>query len=229
MPRDLSYLLVLTFLYKYCSDSLKDHFLLSIKDKGITLDEAFKNDRIEMEFEDDAFHMYGYYIKNPKAFIDEVMENTFEDKWFIQRMYVTFRDNVSFVKGSNYEKYFDDDLYHNYVTGSNLFNLGGAGLLYGITCAVMTVLSFDTKADHQSAAFFAYAGGAVVLTGAGIVLTKKGKARLDGVERTFNSRNAADNETSFSSKNKSFMQLNPSVLMTAQRDMGLGATLSFSF
>ena len=107
MPRDLSYLLVLTFLYKYCSDSLKDHFLLSIKDKGITLDEAFKNDRIEMEFEDDAFHMYGYYIKNPTAFIDEVIENTFEDKWFIPKMYATFRDNVSFVKGSNYEKYFD--------------------------------------------------------------------------------------------------------------------------
>ncbi|MBR3658841.1 MAG: hypothetical protein IKN61_02915 [Bacteroidaceae bacterium] len=137
--------------------------------------------------------------------------------------------NDTELSDKNYEKYFDDDLYHNYVTGSNLFNLGGAGLLYGITCAVMTVLSFDTKADHQSAAFFAYAGGAVVLTGAGIVLTKKGKARLDGVERTFNSRNAADNETSFSSKNKSFMQLNPSVLMTAQRDMGLGATLSFSF
>lgn len=137
--------------------------------------------------------------------------------------------NDTELSDKNYEKYFDDDLYHNYVTGSNMFNLGGAGLLYGITCAVMTVLSFDTKADHQSAAFFAYAGGAVVLTGAGIVLTKKGKARLDVVERTFNSRNAADNETSFSSKNKSFMQLNPSVLMTAQRDMGLGATLSFSF
>ena len=137
--------------------------------------------------------------------------------------------NDTELSDKNYEKYFDDDLYHNYVTGSNMFNLGGAGLLYGITCAVMTVLSFDSKADHQSAAFFAYAGGAVALTGAGIVLTKKGKARLDWVERTFNSQNAADNETSFSSKNKSSIQLNPSVLMTAQRDLGVGATLSLSF
>jgi hypothetical protein len=137
--------------------------------------------------------------------------------------------NNTELSDRNYEKYFDDDLYHNYVTGSNLFNLGGASLLYGITCAVMTVLSFDTKANHQSAAFFAYAGGAVVLTGAGIVLTKKGKARLDWVESTFNSKNAADNETSFSSKTRSLMQLNPSVLMTAQRDLGLGATLSLSF
>lgn len=137
--------------------------------------------------------------------------------------------NDTELSDKNYENYFDDDLYHNYVTGSNMFNLGGASLLYGITCAVLTILSFDPDADHQSAAFFAYAGGAVTLTGAGIVLTKKGKARLDWVERIFNSQNAADNETSFSSKSKSSLQLNPSVLMTAQRDLGLGATLSLSF
>lgn len=107
MSRDLSYLLVFTFLYKYCSDSLRDHFLLSIEDKGITLNEAYTDSRIEMGFEVDAFHMFGYYIKKPTAFIDEVIENTFHDNWFIPRMYTTFRDNVSFVKGSNYEKYFD--------------------------------------------------------------------------------------------------------------------------
>lgn len=107
MSRDLSYLLVFTFLYKYCSDSLKDHFLLSIEDKGITLKEAFDNSRIEMEFEEDAFHMFGYYINKPTAFFDEVVEDTFQDNWFIPRMYTTFRDNISFVKGSNYEKYFD--------------------------------------------------------------------------------------------------------------------------
>ena len=107
MSRDLSYLLVFTFLYKYCSDSLKDYFLSSIEDKEITLDEAFSNGRIEMEFEDDAFHMFGYYIKKPAAFIDEVINTTYQDRWFIPGLYTTFRDNVSFVKGSNYEKYFN--------------------------------------------------------------------------------------------------------------------------
>ena len=38
-------------------------------------------------------------------------------------------------------------------------------------------------------------------------------------------QNAADNEISYSSK----VKLSPSVLMTAQRDLGVGATLSFSF
>ena len=107
MSRDLSYLLVFTFLYKYCSDSLKDHFSLSIEDKEITLDEAFRDGRIEMEFENDALNMFGYYIKKPIAFIDEVVNTTYQDKWFIPGLYITFRDNVSFVKGSNYEKYFN--------------------------------------------------------------------------------------------------------------------------
>ncbi len=107
MPRDISYLLVFTFLYKYCSDSLKDYFLSSIEDKEITLDEAFRDGGIEREFENDAFHMFGYYIKRPSAFIDDVINTTYQDKWFLPQLYTAFRDNVSFVKGSNYEKYFN--------------------------------------------------------------------------------------------------------------------------
>lgn len=107
MPRDISYLLVFTFLYKYCSDSLKDYFLSSIEDKEMTLDEAFKDGRIEMEFENDAFHMFGYYIKKPSAFIDEVINTTYQDKWFLPKLYTAFRDNVRFIKDSNYEKYFN--------------------------------------------------------------------------------------------------------------------------
>lgn len=133
--------------------------------------------------------------------------------------------NDTELSDKNYEKYFDDDLYHAYVVGSNMFNLGGACWLYGISCAVLTVLSFDPKADHQRTAFFVYAGGTTVLMSLGYVFTNKGKSRLNWVESTFNSQNAADNETSFSSK----VKLGPSVLMTAQRDLGLGATLSFSF
>lgn len=107
MSRDISYLLIFTFLYKYCSDSLKDYFSSSIEDREMTLDEAFNDARIEMEFENDAFHMFGYYINKPSAFIDEVINTTYQDKWFLPRFYTSFRDNVTFVKGSNYEKYFN--------------------------------------------------------------------------------------------------------------------------
>ena len=138
--------------------------------------------------------------------------------------------NDTELSDRNYEKYFDDDLYHTYVGGSNQFNLGGACWLYGLTCAVLTVLEFDPKAGAgQSGRFYAYAGGANALICLGCVFTGIGKRRLDWVASTFNAQNAADNELSYSSKRQNTMMLSPSVLMTAQRDLGLGATLSFSF
>lgn len=123
------------------------------------------------------------------------------------------------LSDKNYEKYFDDDLYHTYVSGSNQFNIGGACWLYGITCLVLTALEFDPKADSQSCRFYLYAGGANALICLGSVFTAIGKRRLDWVARTFNAMNAADNELSFS----------PSLMVTPQWNLGLGATLSFSF
>ena len=61
--------------------------------------------------------------------------------------------------------------------------------------------------------------GANALICLGCVFTGIGKRRLDWVEKTFNAQNAADNELS----------LSPSLLMTPQYNLGLGATLSFSF
>ena len=133
------------------------------------------------------------------------------------------------MSDKNYEKYFDDDLYHTYVGASNQFNIGGACWLYGITCAVLTVLSFDPDADKQSGAFWAYAGGANALICLGSVFTAIGIRRLDWVAKTFNDQTAASHGVTNFSNNLNSIKLNPSVLMTAQRDLGLGATLSFTF
>lgn len=133
------------------------------------------------------------------------------------------------LSDKNYEKYFDDDLYHTYVGGRNQFNIGGACWLYGVTCAVLTVLNYDPKADKQSTAFWAYASGANVLICLGSVFTGVGKRRLDWVARTYNEQTGASNGVTYSSNILNSIKLNPSVLMTAQRDLGLGATLSFTF
>jgi len=137
--------------------------------------------------------------------------------------------NDTELSDKNYDSYFDDDLYHTYVGGSNQFNIGGACWLYGLTCLVLTVLELDPKADSQSGRFYLYAGGANTLICLGSVFTAIGKRRLDWVAKTFNAQNAADNELSYSLKSKNTMRLSPSVLMTAQRDLGLGASLSLSF
>lgn len=104
--RDVSYLLVFTFLYKYCSDSLKDYFLSVIEDKEITLDEAFRNPMYREAFRNDAFHMFGYYINDPEAYIDEVINTKYPERFFLSAFYKAFSENMEFVPNSNYEKYF---------------------------------------------------------------------------------------------------------------------------
>ena len=129
----------------------------------------------------------------------------------------------------NYERFFDDDLYHAYITGSNLFNLGGACWLYSVACLAFAIWTFEPGAGSQSPSFFVYTAGAGVLACLGGVFTKMGKKRLNWVERTFNSQNAADNEISYSSGILNSVKLNPSIMLTAQRDISFGATLSFTF
>lgn len=177
--------------------------------------------------------MDGQMVSVPKESVDEInwsfqVKNPGPGAIYRYGDKFRWKFNDTELSDKNMEKYFDDDLYHVYVTASNQFNIGGACWVYGITLLVMTVAEFDPKADRQSGTFFLYAGGANTLICLGSVFTAIGKRRLDWVERTFNSQNAADNELSYS-KILNSMRLNPSVLITAQRDLGLGATLSFTF
>lgn len=129
----------------------------------------------------------------------------------------------------DYERYFDADLYHAYITGSNLFNIGGGCWLYSVACLAFSIWAFEPGTWDQSASFYAYAGGACVLACLGGVFTSKGKKRLDWVEQTFNSRNASNGGLSYSTGIPGSVRLNPSILLTAQRDISFGATLSLSF
>lgn len=104
---DVSYLLVYSFLYKYCSDLLKEYFLSVIEDKAVTLDEAYENDMSHQLLRRDAFEMFGYHIKSPDFFIDEVINSSYSERFFIHKFFKAFSENVEFPKNSNYEKYFN--------------------------------------------------------------------------------------------------------------------------
>ena len=106
LSQDVSYLLVYAFLYKYCSDLLKEYFLSVIEDKAVTLDEAYKNDMSHHLLRQDAFEMFGYHIKSPDFFIDEVINNSYSERFFIHTFFKAFSENVEFPESSNYEKYF---------------------------------------------------------------------------------------------------------------------------
>lgn len=104
---DIQYLLIYAFLYKYCSDILKDYFLSVIEDREITLDEAYDDEGIRLDFRNDAFHMFGYFIRNCDYFIDDVINSKYSDRFFIHEFFNAFTENVEFAENSNYQQYFD--------------------------------------------------------------------------------------------------------------------------
>ena len=103
---DISYMTIYTFLYKYCSDMLRDYFMTIIEDKPITLDEAYSDMRFKELFRDDALNIFGYFIKDSSCFFDEVINDKYMDDFFLCNFFEAFVKNVEFQKGSNYERYF---------------------------------------------------------------------------------------------------------------------------
>ena len=104
---DVYFIVLYSFFYKYASDILKDYFLSVIEDKELTLDEAYRTPKYQVLFKEDALKMFGYYIEKPEAFIDEIINNKYDDNYFFLDFFNIFPSNVTFSKGSNYEKYFN--------------------------------------------------------------------------------------------------------------------------
>lgn len=104
---DVDFIVLYSFFYKYASDILKDYFLSVIEDKELTLDEAYRTSKYQVSFREDALKMFGYYIEKPDAFIDEIINNKHDDNYFFFDYFDKFPSNVTFSKGSNYEKYFN--------------------------------------------------------------------------------------------------------------------------
>lgn len=103
---DILYLLVYSFLYKYCSDVLKDYLMSLIQDKEITFDEAFRDTQTREDFKNKAIETFGYYITDSKYFMDDVIADSFSERFFIHGFFKSFAGNVEFEQGSNYEGYF---------------------------------------------------------------------------------------------------------------------------
>jgi len=107
LPDEIDYIVIYTFLYKYCSDSLKDHFLMTLQDKEMTLDEAYKSNHYREVLKEDSMHLYGFHIEKPDAFIDEVINNSYSDRFFLSEFFTAFPQNITFSKDSKERQYFD--------------------------------------------------------------------------------------------------------------------------
>lgn len=107
LPDEIDYIVIYTFLYKYCSDSLKDHFLMTLEDKEMTLDEAYDSNYYQEVLKEDSMHLYGFHIEKPDAFIDEVINNSYSDRFFLSEFFTVFPRNITFSKDSKEKEYFD--------------------------------------------------------------------------------------------------------------------------
>ena len=101
LPSSISYIVIYSFLYKFCSDNLKDYLLLIIEDVDVTLDEAFEKSEYQEIFKKEAFNFHGFYIQKREAFYDDVL-----NKKDLNEFFKAFRENIIF-EDKNHEKYFE--------------------------------------------------------------------------------------------------------------------------
>ena len=138
-----------------------------------------------------------------------------------------WKDTRKNLTSEEYAMILDDELYDTFQSAHRQFNTGRTFMGIGLGCLAVACISIVAGANESTkqameedfaiAQLFAY--GADVGICLGCVFKGIGKGRLNWVKNTYNSGK------SFSSN----IQLSPSLMMTAQRDYGFGATVSLSF
>lgn len=104
---DMQYMVIYSFLYKYCSDVLKDYLKSLIENKSITLDEAYRDENQRETLKNAALETFGYHIDNPDCYMDEVINAMYPERFFAYDFFEVFTRNVMFADGSNYRSYFN--------------------------------------------------------------------------------------------------------------------------
>ena len=138
-----------------------------------------------------------------------------------------WKENGKNLTKQEYATILDDELLDTFEGAHRQFNTGRTFMGIGLGCLAITCISFiaaaneDTKEamneDFAIAQLFAY--GADFGICLGCIFKGIGKGRLNWVKNTYNSGRSYSSTVNFA----------PSLMMTAQRDMGLGASVVFSF
>ena len=105
--REAQYLIIYSFLYKYCSDNLKDHFEEQCAKKSVEVWKAFSDEYIYDSLKKDALDKFGFSMKSPDALIETVMDKYYSEQHFLHAFFTVFRDNVVFKSDSKYSEYFE--------------------------------------------------------------------------------------------------------------------------
>lgn len=96
LPENINYIIIYSFLFKYCSDNLKDYLVYEISDEELTLDEAYEIPEYQNKFKTNSLNIFGYYIEKPQAFFDEIRNNCFLKDSFLKEFFTLFSQNIIF-------------------------------------------------------------------------------------------------------------------------------------
>lgn len=108
--------ILLTFLYKYLSDNLKDYLTELMKEKNITLSEAYSNKEHYDYMEKKSLLKFGYFFTMPDMFMDYLIKNNYESSYLDRILFDILKEGIKFNEGSNANMYFDlliRDYYRN--------------------------------------------------------------------------------------------------------------------
>ncbi len=107
LPSQIDIIIIYSFLYKYCSDIIKNYLLGELKDKELTIDEAYKNMPYQEQLIFDSLKLNGFYIKKSEAFIEEVVNSNYHKKGFLNEFLKVFPQNIIFESEYHSIQYFD--------------------------------------------------------------------------------------------------------------------------
>lgn len=107
-PLNMDYIILYSFLYKYCSDIVKDTLLMELRDKELTIDEAYRNDANYEMLCFDSLKLNGFFIKKSEVFMEEVVTNYYQKPGFLHEFLRIFPENIIFSAEYHNLKYFDD-------------------------------------------------------------------------------------------------------------------------
>lgn len=107
-PLKMDYILLYTFLYKYCSDTVKDYLALELRDKELTIDEAYRDSSVYAELNFDSLKLNGFFLKRSEAFIEEVVNNNYQKPGFLPDFLKVFPENIIFSSEYHNLDYFND-------------------------------------------------------------------------------------------------------------------------
>ena len=104
---DISSEILLTFLYKYLSDNLKEYLTGLAESKNITLIEAYTNNEYYDFIENRSLQEFGYFFTMPDIFIDSIIKNNYESSYLDMIFFDALKEGIKFNEGSNAKRYFD--------------------------------------------------------------------------------------------------------------------------